>query len=353
MIAAPTLLADVGGTHVRFALARPDAAQPLDLDSVRMFRVAEFGSFAEAAVAYLLTLHGGDRPQHAVLAVAGRILDNEVRLTNHPWTISFAQTRRMLGLVSCNAINDFAAMSLGLPLLAPHESIALGDPAAPAFGGDPAQAFAVLGPCSGLGVGALLVRDGRMVALQTEGGHVGVAPVEAIEFEVLKVLQQRLGRVSAERLLSGGGLINLHTALAQIEGRDAEVVAPEDITAGAASVPQHRRTLEVFCNLLGATAGDFVLAYGAWQGAWLCGGVTPHVLPWLQAGGFRARFEAKGRFAEAMRQVPVRAVMHPHPGLLGAAAQAMLDAGLSPLPSRALLRGEAGLAGGAHAPGHS
>ena len=350
MMDAPTLLADVGGTNVRFALARPDAALPLDMDSVRVFRVAEFGSFAEAATAYLVNLRGGDRPQHAVLAVAGRILDNEVRITNHPWTISFAQTRRMLGLVSCHAINDFAAMSLGLPLLAPHESAALGQPAAPAFGGDPAQTFAVLGPCSGLGVGALLVRDGRVVALQTEGGHVGVAPVDAIEFEVLALLQRRFGRVSLERLLSGSGLVNLHAALAQVEGRDATDVRPEDITANAASAPENHRTLEIFCNLLGAAAGDFVLAYGAWQGAWLCGGLTPHVLPWLQADGFRARFENKGRFAEAMRQVPVRAVVHPHPGLLGAAAQAMLDAGNSPLPTRALLRGEHPLPAGAAPP---
>lgn len=340
MMAAPTLLADVGGTNVRFALARPDAALPLDMDSVRVFPVAEFGSFAEAAIAYLGSLRTGDRPQHAVLAVAGRILDNEVRITNHAWTISFAQTRRMLGLVSCNAINDFAAMSLGLPLLAPHESVALGQPAVPAFGSDQAQTFAVLGPCSGLGVGALLVRDGRAVALQTEGGHIGVAPVEAIEFEVLQLLQQRFGRVSLERLLSGGGLVNLHAALAQVEGREATELRPEDITANAGNSATNHRTLEIFCNLLGAVAGDFVLAYGAWQGAWLCGGLTPHVLPWLQAESFRARFENKGRFADAMRQVPVRAVVHPHPGLLGAAAQAMLDAGNSPLPTRALLRGE-------------
>lgn len=344
MTSSPTLLADVGGTHVRFALARPEAAQPLDVDSVRVFRVAEFGAFAEAAATYVTHLRADDRPQHAVLAVAGRILDNEVHITNHPWTISFAQTRRMLGLVSCHAINDFAAMSLGLPLLAPHERVAIGDPMAPAIGSEASQTFAVLGPCSGLGVGALLVRDGQAVALQTEGGHVGAAVSEALEIEVLKRLQQRFGRVSAERLLSASGLVNLHGALAQIDGREVPDCAPEDITAGAASDPHARRTLEVFCNLLGAAAGDYVLAYGGWQGAWLCGGLTPHVLPWLQAGGFRARFEDKGRFAAAMRQVPVRAVVHPHPGLLGAAAQAMLDAGRSPLPAPALRRtGEANI----------
>lgn len=330
----PTLLADVGGTNVRFGLAYPDAGQPLDADSVRSMLVTQFDSLADAATDYLLQLRSDARPQHAVFAVAGRLDGDAVAMTNHRWTISFVQTRRALGLASHRAINDFAAISLGLPLLTPRDSVALGEPAVPALGEDPSQTFAVLGPGTGLGVGALLLREGRMFALQTEGGHIGIAPGNALEIEVLKVLQRRFGRVSAERLLCGQGLVNLEAALLEIEGRKATSDAPEAITAD--TEPQHRRTLDVFCGLLGAIAGDFVLGYGAWQGAWLAGGLVPHLLPWLRGPIFRARFEDKGRFADAMQRVPVRAVVHPHPGLLGAAAQAMLDAGRSPLRARAL-----------------
>ncbi|MBB5209553.1 glucokinase [Chiayiivirga flava] len=330
---APTLLAEVGGTNVRFGLAWPNARQPLDADSVRSMLVVQFDTLADAAATYLRELDIDARPQHAVFAVAGRLDGDDARLTNHPWTISFAQTRRALGLASHRAINDFAAMSLCLPLLAPHDSVALGAPPAATLGSEPSQTFAVLGPGTGLGVGALLLREGRMFALQTEGGHIGVAPCNALEIEVLKVLQRRFGRVSVERLLCGQGLVNLEAALVEIEGRSNGADAPD--TIAAATEPRHRRTLEVFCGILGATAGDFVLGYGAWHGAWIAGGLVPHLLPWLRAPGFRTRFEDKGRFADAMRRVPVRAVVHPHPALLGAAVQSMLDAGHAPLPRQA------------------
>ena len=329
----PTLLADIGGTRTRFALAWPEAANPLDTDSVQSTLVVQHASLADAAVGYLDTLPPEHRPHHAVFAIAGRTDGDSITMTNHRWTVSTPELQRVLGLRSLHAINDFAAIGLGLPLLGPRDSVPLGTHDTPAFDTARQRTFAVLGPGTGLGVGALLLREGRMFALQTEGGHVGVAPGNALEIEVLKVLQRRFGRVSAERLLCGQGLVNLEAALLEIEGRAAESGSPEAITAQAESSPRQRRTLAVFCDLLAATAGDFVLGYGAWQGAWLAGGLVPHLLPWLRRPEVRQRFEDKGRFADAMRDVPVRAIVHPHPGLLGAAAQAMLDAGRSPLPA--------------------
>lgn len=329
----PVLLADVGGTRVRFALAWPDADQPYAPDSVQVTLVQQHEHLADAAIDYLRALDAGVRPRHAVFAIAGRIDGDSVPMTNHRWTVDLPATQQALGLSSHRAINDFAATSLGLPLLGARDSVALGEVESPPMAQDANATYAVLGPGTGLGVGALLVRDGRMFALPTEGGHVGVAPGNPLEIEVLKVLQRRFGRVSAERLLCGQGLVNLEAALSEIEGRTPAHDTPESITAQT-DTPRRRRTLEVFCDLLAATAGDFVLGYGAWQGAWLAGGLVPHLLPWLRRPGFRARFEDKGRFAEAMRSVPVRAVVHPHPGLLGAAAQAMLDAGRTPLPAR-------------------
>lgn len=331
----PTLLADIGGTRARFALAWPGSTAPFEADSVQASLVMQHASLADAALAYLDTLPADQRPEHAVFAIAGRADGDSIAMTNHRWTVSLSELQRALQLHSLHAINDFAAIGLGLPLLGPRDSVAIGAHDAPMLDDGRARTFAVLGPGTGLGVGALLLREGRMFALQTEGGHVGVAPGNTLEIEVLKVLQRRFGRVSAERLLCGQGLVNLEAALLEIEGRAAEVGSPETITAQAPASPRHRRTLSVFCDLLASTAGDFVLGYGAWQGAWLAGGLVPHLLPWLQRPAFRERFEDKGRFAETMRTVPVRAIVHPHPGLLGAAAQAMLDAGRSPLPTQA------------------
>lgn len=333
MSTPPILLADIGGTRARFALARPTPTAPYDPGSVRSMLVTQHDSLADAAADYLRQVDG-ERPRHAVFAIAGRVHGDTVAMTNHRWTVDLPATQRALGLDSHRTINDFAATSLGLPLLGPRDSVLLGAAESPVMGAACNQTFAVLGPGTGLGVGALLLRDGRMFSLPTEGGHVGVAPGNTLEIEVLKVLQRRFGRVSAERLLCGQGLVNLEAALFEIEGRAAAPETPETITAASADAPRHRRTLEVFCDLLASAAGDFVLGYGAWQGAWLAGGLVPHLLPWLRRPGFRARFEDKGRFAEVMRAVPVRAVVHPYPGLLGAAAQAMLDAGHPPLPAR-------------------
>jgi glucokinase len=110
-------------------------------------------------------------------------------------------------------------------------------------------------------------------------------------------------------------------------GVRARVLAPEEITQQAHSDPMCRRTVERFRELLGAVAGDFVLAFGAWDGVYITGGLAPHLAAWLREGGFRRRFEDKGRLSEAMARVPTSVVLHADPGLLGAVAFALVDAG--------------------------
>src|SRR3546814_3447408 len=82
----PALLADIGGTHARFALAGADAAQPLLADSVRTFLVDDFDSLAAAAGHYLRDV--GARPTRAVMAVAARIDGDTARMTNHRWVVA-------------------------------------------------------------------------------------------------------------------------------------------------------------------------------------------------------------------------------------------------------------------------
>ena len=323
---AGVLLADVGGTNVRFALADTSLAQPLLSSSIRRYRVADFATFTDAALAYLGD--SGARPQRGVFAFAGQIRDGEVQVTNHAWSVSRERVRAELALAAVHFVNDFAAMSLCVPLLGSADVAAIGAPPAPDLGTARNRTFAVIGPGTGLGVGVLMFRDGIPSALETEGGHTSFAPRTEEEIDILRRLVARYGRVSNERLLCGSGLSNLHEALGAIHGTSAERLIPEEITrrADENSDPACVRAVEMFCELLGGVVGDFVLGFGAWDGAYLAGGLTPRLLPWLQRGGFRRRFEDKGRFAEEMAGVPSIAILHPDAGLLGAAACAVIDA---------------------------
>lgn len=323
-----TLLADLGGTNVRFALAGDDTATPLVMDSVRRYRVKDFASLADAARQYFADT--GCHPAQAVIAAAGRIAGGEtVKVTNNPWAIAAHALQAELGMQSVRLVNDFAAQSMAVPLLAADALAPVGPLGAPTLGLPQPQTFVVMGPGTGLGVAGLLWRDEQWIVLESEGGHAGFAAHTTEDVEILHRLNARFGRVSNERMICGNGLVNLYLALADIAGQPAEEYTPEDITAHAedGSDPLCVRTVETLAGIFGSVAGDLVLSLGGWDGVYLTGGVLPFLLPWLHRGGFRERFEAKGRFRETMERVPTLAIVHPEPGLLGAAAIAVLDAG--------------------------
>ncbi|MBJ7515415.1 MAG: glucokinase, partial [Stenotrophomonas sp.] len=180
------------------------------------------------------------------------------------------------------------------------------------------------GPGTGLGVGGLILRHGRCYPLETEGGHVSFPPGTPEEIRILEILSETFGRVSNERLICGPGLVNIHRAVCEMAGFDPGHLKPADVTARAgAGDPQAMRAVDLFCAIFGAIAGDLVLIQGAWDGVFLTGGLVPRMLESLQHSGFRQRFEHKGRFSSIMGRVPSLAVIHPNPGLLGAAAYAV------------------------------
>ncbi|BFI94763.1 MAG: glucokinase [Rhodanobacter sp.] len=330
-----TLLADLGGTNVRFALAGESADAPLRMDSIRRYRVKDFGSLAEAALQYFADT--GGNASRAVIAAAGRIAGGEtVKVTNNPWAISAQALQAKLDMDGVRLVNDFAAQSMAVPLLGDGSLATVGTVGAAKLDSTQPQTFVVMGPGTGLGVAGLLWRDGQWVVLETEGGHAGFAAHTAEDVEILHRLNARFGRVSNERMICGNGLVNLYLALADIAGQPAEDYTPEDITSHAesGSDPLCVRTLETLAGIFGSVAGDLVLSLGGWEGVYLTGGVLPFLLPWLHRGGFRERFEAKGRFRETMERVPTSAITHPEPGLLGAAAIALRAAGLPLHPHR-------------------
>ncbi|MEN5427588.1 glucokinase [Stenotrophomonas pennii] len=322
VLAQPILVADIGGTNARFALADTAHDTPLLEDSIREFPVVDFPSLGDAARHYLQEV--GAEASRGVFAVAGRVDGDEARITNHPWVISRSRTAAMLGFSELHLINDFAAQAMAISLLQPKDVVQIGGASwSPRRRGAPAN-YGVIGPGTGLGVGGLVIRNDRCFPLETEGGHVSFPPGTPEEIRILEILSETFGRVSNERLICGPGLVNLHRAVCEMAGFDPGHLKPADVTARAgAGDPQAMRAVDLFCAIFGAIAGDLVLIQGAWDGVFLTGGLVPRMLESLQHSGFRQRFEHKGRFSSIMGRVPSLAVIHPNPGLLGAAAYAV------------------------------
>lgn len=310
------LVADIGGTNVRFALVPTSDDAPLTLQNVNRYQTADYASFAEAAAIYLRDHCRAGRPRCAAIAVAGIVRGDQVRITNCPWQFTLSGLRHDLDLQHLHALNDFAAVAHAVPALQPHEQIALGghwSAPVPERG-----SFAVLGPGTGLGVGGVRRAASEWLVLDSEGGHCAFAPVGEEELALLADLQRRFGRVSYERLLSGQGLANIYAAL---KHNGAEALPPEQITALALGRQDATcgKAVRMFCEVLGSFAGDTALMLGAWDGVYLAGGLIDVLRePLCALRSFRERFEAKGRFASALASVPTFAIAHPNPGLLGA-----------------------------------
>ncbi len=319
------LVADIGGTNARFALCDRSLPAPLLMDSVRQLAVADFPTLEDSAHHFLKLIGlAAGAARYGVFAVAGRVDGDQAQITNHPWLISRSATRSALDFDELALINDFTAQALAAELLGGDDLVTVGAALLQRHAPG-ASTFAVIGPGTGLGVSALIRRNGASFALETEGGHVGFAASTAEEATILADLAGQFGRVSNERLLSGGGLSNIHRSLSRLGGAvEPAALPPQAIVASArAGEPTCRRAVEIFCEVFGAVAGDLVLTLGAWDGVFLCGGLVPRLLPELQSSAFRQRFEAKGRFAASMARVPTLAVVHPQAGLLGAAAFAL------------------------------
>ncbi|HUH11080.1 MAG TPA: glucokinase [Brevundimonas sp.] len=316
------LVGDVGGTNARFALARMVEGQ-IVLDHHESFPAHEHPTFLGGVKAFL---DGCEvKPSGGVLAVAGAVTEGTIDLTNSPWRVSEGELQT-LGLNPVRLINDFEALAWGAPIVPEDQLASLGGPAE----GLHDAAIAVLGPGTGFGVSAL-ARDshGREIALPSEGGHACFAPGDVVEDEILRILRRRYDRVSIERLICGPGLLNMHRALAEIDGRETHIDDPAQITQEALEDMNSPcgATLARFCAILGAVAGDVALTMGARGGVYIAGGIAPRILPFLKASPFRERFERKGRFQPYMEAIPTKVILHKQAALLGAARVAFAEAG--------------------------
>jgi glucokinase len=317
------LVADVGGTFARFALARGGVL----LNAPEKLDRARWPDLASACRHYLGTSGGGLRIDGMAIAAAGRVHDGRIDMTNADWSIDPTTLGAELGLRArrVRVLNDFAALAWALPALDAGELLpvtggAASRAGAPPPAGPPLGNRVVVGPGTGLGVAALLHTRAGWHPLATEGGHASFAPETPFEHAAEALAARRFGRVSWERMLSGPGLALLHETARREAGDTGPAGDAAAVLEGCVrGEPAAIRATRAFVELLGAFAGDLALLYDANGGVVIAGGVVPRIAAVLPLDGLRARFEAKGRFGSWLAGVPTGLLSAPFPALRGAA----------------------------------
>lgn len=304
------LVGDIGGTNARLALTEPGSTEPLQEWRVA---TADFSDFESVLAAYLAETQA--KVTAGCLAVAGPVSDDgrNARLTNLPWTIDATALEHRFGLGRLNLVNDFAAAAMGVTV-APAESIVYlqdGEPIADA-------SRLIIGAGTGLGMAVLVRHEAAWQVLAGEGGHVGFSPLDEDQDRVFQALRCEHGRVTAERIVSGPGLANIHRILTGATLDAGEITHRAMFEADEAALD----TLNIFLTAYGAFAGDMAMAVLARGGVFLAGGIAAKILSALPASPFLIAFNAKAEHADLMRRMPVAVVTDPALGLRGAACLA-------------------------------
>jgi glucokinase len=312
---SPRLLADIGGTYARFTIEIA-AGQ---FEHAQSLRCAEHPDFHAALSAYLASLPAGTAAQveHAAIAIANPVEGDEVRMTNYHWRFSIEQMRQRLGLHTLVVVNDFTALAMSLPRLAPTQRRAVGGGAA-----RERSVVGLLGSGSGLGVSGLIPAGDGHIALGTEGGHTSFSPRDEREIAILRHGLTEFSHVSFERLLSGPGLELIHRALAARAGLAPPTLAAPEITRRALEdgEPLARETLDAFCAMLGTAAANLAVTLGALGGIYIGGGIVPRLGAYFDTSPFRARFEDKGRFSDYVKAIPTYVITAEQATFVGASA---------------------------------
>jgi glucokinase len=310
------IVIDVGGTHARFARAViTDGA--IELGEPVTLKTSDFAGLEGAWDAYAAQA-GGPLPDAAAIAIAGPVTGETVRMTNNSWVLHTGALDEQLGIEKVTVLNDFGAVAHAVARAPESELIHVAGPDLPL---PESGTLSVIGPGTGLGVAHFHRFPGGYHVQATEGGHVDFAPIDAIDDRLLARLRERHPRVSLERVVSGPGIVEILAVLGEAEGRHVAGIedkaiwqlglSGEDALCAAA--------VERFCLSLGSVCGDYALAHGA-SAVVLAGGLGLKLKDILPRSGFAERFVFKGRYERMMQGIPILMIVHPQPGLYGAAA---------------------------------
>ncbi len=311
------ILADLGGTYIRFAMANISQGKVLSVDNLRTMRVADYASFQEAWRDYKMQT-GATQARAAALAIAGPAGQASFKLTNNAWELRASEIVEELEIDDLFIVNDFEAVGHAVANAGPAELVHICGPDRD-LSGD--EVISVIGPGTGLGVAQVINRNGSYHVTASEGGHADFAPVDAFDDFLLHRLREQYGRVSVERIVSGSGLKAIYEALAAREGQEASISDTNAVWSAAISGedPLTASALDCFCRIFGSAAGNIALIHGA-TAVVLSGGVSLRMAAALRRPGFFERLQMKGRLARVMADIPVRLITDPEPGIAGAAA---------------------------------
>ena len=301
---ASWLIADIGATSSRCATFSPPAVTP---KNVRHYRNDNYAELTDLLADFLGNCE--QKPRSLGLAVAAPVYGDDIRMINRDWSFSGTSLSNDLNFARVKIINDFHAVAYALPVLDDDARCEVGS-ATEYRGGN----MAAIGPGSGLGTSAWIEGDVGGAAMTGEGGHVTVSGRNKHEDEIIALVRDRFGHCSAERILSGPGLITLHHAMHGIEIESSEAITgnPGDDACAA--------TLNQFFSFLGSVAADLALITGAFGGLYIAGGIVPACIDQLRKSPFRERFDDKNRYKDYMRGIPTYVITDPVPGLTGLAA---------------------------------
>lgn len=310
-------VADIGGTHARFALAEIAGGRVASLSEPVTLNTTDHASF-QIAWQEFGRIAGIDLPDALGMAFAGPVGGDVLKLTNNPWVIRPFLMKERLGVNQHKIVNDFGAVAHAVAQFGAEHFDHLSGPDGPM---PETGMTSVVGPGTGLGVAQLLKTGESYQVVETEGGHVDFAPLDTLEDQILNHLRRSFRRVSVERIVAGSGLANLYNAIASIEGKVVEPGDDKAIWTSALdeSDPLASAALDRYFLTLGAVTGDLALAHGS-NAVVIAGGLGYRLKDRFANSGFAHRFTAKGRFEGRMAAIPVKLLNHPQPGLYGAAA---------------------------------
>lgn len=318
------IVADIGGTNARFAIASltvseadgDPTASMLAIDHYIGYSCADFHEPQSLVQTYLndCPVKGLDT---ACFAVAGPADGKTAYLTNLGWRFD---SDKLSGATELNTIivaNDFAALARSITAIDPQNLISLHHVAdAPKDGPK-----TVMGPGTGFGIAQVIQKNGQVTVIPTEGGHSAFVPSGELETKVWDMVRESMGHVTVETFLSGIGILRIYRAICTLNDMTPLNYEPSTISQLAIehSDPACVDTLNVFCAMLGGVASDMAMTTGSIGGIYLGGGILPKIVSFVEKSQLVEHYLHKPPMQKYVEQIPLSLIMDPEAALIGAA----------------------------------
>jgi len=305
----PGLLADIGATHARFAVFNGQ-----EIYDHKTLECNDYKTITDAVKGYISMVD--EHPSRAAFAIAGPVNGDDFSMTNHPWSFSCAEVKKELKLDELSLFNDFEAVAMSITHFneADLNKISGGE-------GLPNSSAIVMGPGSSLGSASLIYSGGEYKAVPGEGGHVTLPARNQREFDVISAIKESSAEhVSAERLCSGSGLVNIYETLriitngGELPDLGADKISEMDIKGECELC---KEALDMMMGFLGVVAGDHALIIGARGGVYIGGGIINKLGSYFKTSPFLEGFYSKGRFESYLKDIPVFVIKHEFPAFPG------------------------------------